>query len=203
MKKTADKTIKAFTLAEILISLSVLGVVCAITLFTMISSVSKSKSEIIISSQNFYNTAYGIYMKLTSYSTDRFNIAADDSEKLLNGILQYMDFSSANIDCEEVNFNSFEADKCARLTSGIKIGVKVSKPEEDDTQESAGNTGVCNMTLDVYEYLQKEDKDLKISDIQTRNVKDACGYIIYRTKKSHGIFKEDAFIIPLGKRKFK
>ena len=189
MRKIIFKEKKAFTVAEIIVSMSVLALISVITVGTLLTSAERSKTEALISSQNFYNTITGLYMKVTSLSSHPVSAKTNDSETVLNSMLQYLDFTSSDLDCSKVEFNSFEADKCAKLSSGIKMGIKV-----DNT---------CNTTLDVYEYLSNDDKELRPADIRTRNVQKTCGYIIYRTRGSKGIFKEDAFIIPLGNKKLK
>ena len=189
MRTTIFKEKKAFTIAELVISFTVLGLIFTIIMTSTILNVKKSKSEIIAGSQNFYNIISNTYLKVTSLSKNPVNAKTDNSATILRAMLKYMDYTNFNLDCTEVNFGSYSADSCAKLTSGIKMGIKVNNR--------------CDSNLDVYEYLLSDDKDLQPSNIQTRSVQKACGYIIYRTKGSNGTFKEDAFIIPLGVKKIK
>jgi len=207
MRLFVFKNKKAFTLSELVISFSVLALMSILTVVTLLSSSERERTQAMIASQGFYESVGSLYLQVTSLSDNPVKIKKTtsvvtpeepdenqesgntDSDELYNAMLKYLDFISANIDCNEVNFDSFEADKCVKLTSGIKMGIKVNSK--------------CDSTLDVYEFLKNDDKDLNVNSIQTRNVTNACGYIIYRTRGSKGIFKEDAFVIPLGTRKFK
>ena len=182
-----SKAKRAFTLAEIVVACTIVGILLVITVVPFVNSLKQSEAENAIGSQNFYNTVNIAYSKTALSRSNPFDITNSDALTLLNRLLEYLDFSSANYDCNNVNFDSFTATNCAKLNTGIKMGIFIQND--------------CKLKIDVYDYLKNEDKGKIQNEIATRAVDNACGYIIYQTKHSNGIFKKDAFIIPLGKRR--
>lgn len=85
--------INAFTLAEILITLSIIGVVAALTMPSLIQK--HQEKNTVTALKKFYSTISQAYqMAVTENGTpDNWGFTTDDSEKLLTNIQPYMKFT--------------------------------------------------------------------------------------------------------------
>jgi hypothetical protein len=188
MENIKSKIKKALSIAEMLVALSIVGIMGAI-FATMASDSNVSDKKIKIASQNFYTAASKYYMQIISPLGNNYRITKGDSESLLNEFLNYFDLVGGEIkEGSELNITDSGA-KCAKLANGITMGVYL------DT--------TCKTEVVAYEYLKDDDVEIPFQDRATRTVNGACGYIKYRTKNSSGTFRQDEFVIPLGKDMFK
>jgi len=173
---------KAFTLAELLIVFIIIGFFMVITIVSTSKSIDINEKRIILSSQAFYNTFNEIYNNIMDIDIIRDNRRVSNltSENLRDYILNYVD--GVAMECNFKNLDSVSKNQtvaCAKLTSGIQF--------------AAFFDNTCKTTVKAAEYAKKDEV------IDTRTVKEACGYIAYRTKKSNEVFKHDFFSIALGR----
>ena len=95
--------------------------------------------------------------------------------------------------------NKIETLKNAILNNNLKEAFEISHSLKG-VYANLALTPIYNIIYELTEYLRKEDAQKPISERTTRQVENACGYLVYTLKKSENVFKQDAFVIPLKKR---
>lgn len=184
---------KAFTVAEIIIVLMVLGILAIIAIYNLAPSKSFNAKRILAMSQNFYSTAEGIFQQILFKHAkgDITGIEDTNGDKEINSVDLKNHFAkyyvASDIDCSLIKLSSnslkdyLEDVSCIEVEPNTKVGFYL------DT--------TCKKDVVAYEYYNKDDNIL-------RNVENACGYIIYAFKGASGILGDDTFVIPFEKRKF-
>lgn len=193
MKRNFYSKKRAFTLTETLISVSVIALIAAMTVCNTIASGNLEEKKIKASSQILYTDFENAYQDIVITKTNGYNITklknVEDFEQDASNVLKGHLFSS--MDLFDENCNSLpnspnvsgyldDISTCAYSNRGYNIGISL----KDQT---------CSSSYQVKDYYQ--------DNTNTRIVENACGYIVYATKKSKGIIGKDFFIIALGKRK--
>ena len=190
-----NKHFKAFTLTETLIVMSILGVIVALTAFSTLTSGEIRTKRIVALSNSFFsnveNSYQGILLKETFGGTI-VNIdnnpydAEADSKKLRDIYAKYLE--GENIDCSKLVVNSdigknFKKDELQCIITNQKIiaGIYLNRN--------------CSDTYQIKEYYN-QNSGLRI-------VENVCGYILYATPDSRGIYGNDVFTIALGKVRIK
>lgn len=188
---------KAFTLAETLIVLTVLGVLVTVINVGFQSLNVANKKKIYVEGRSFYTNVEGIMQTLMAqvFNGDMTKVTDADGNATINSIDLKQHFASRmggiDILCSEIPIATTLADgsaspiasyltnaSCTQMDSGIRAGFLYD--------------ATCKTQAVTIEYLTEEN------DTQ-RTVENNCGYIVYGFKNSKGIFGEDIFVIPIGK----
>lgn len=192
------KKTKAFTLAETLTVVCIMGVIAAITVASTVSSDDAEAKKIIASSQSFYSNAQTTFINILTSNTQNGNMMtledeqhnlAESSDVIRDYFVKYMD--GENEPCSSLKINSqfikeyLNNASCASFQGGVTAGFVY-----DST---------CSLEASVKEYLLKDD------DNSSREVNNVCVRIVYGwgKKSKRGIFGKDIFTIAFGKRSIK
>lgn len=179
-----NNKLKAFTLAETLIVLVLIGFIASLTVANSMRSDKIDEKKISIVSMKFYSSAEAVYQQILFKHTKNNNI--------LNLQVQDKSFSEALRDLF-VKYNDGEAISCPSISEDYKENTYCAR-FQSDVFAGFNLNGDCKKSIDtVYEYAQKEKG----------SATNSCGYIIYGIKKLNGTMGKDLFIIPLGKAGFK
>ena len=215
---------KAFTIAESLIVLAVIGLVSVLTIATSVNVDTIKRKQTTVVSQDFYSTIITTLQNVlinNSVNSDLRNLEDENGDTLVDAVdlrnyfVKYLD--GEPIDCSEIlistegikdYINSSLDPQCAFFVPKIKAAFVY-----DNT---------CSLNVLTKEYLSKDDKYAQIENTEnnedesqegngspnaeegllpssdTRTVSNACGYILYSYINSEGIFTKDTFIVPFG-----
>ena len=214
---------KAFTLAESLMVLTVIGLVSIFTIATSVNVENLKRKQTIAVSQDFYSTTITTLQNTLIHNSKNYDLrnlydengdTLVDAVDLRNYFVKYLDGEAIN--CSEILITSstikdyIESSKdpqCAFFTPKIKAAFVYDSN--------------CSLTVLTKEYLSKDDLKSKkqkneneeneesgeneennenkfLPSSSTRTVNNACGYILYSYINSEGIFEKDVFTIPLG-----
>ncbi len=188
------KQYRAFTLAETLMVLIVLGVFAIVSVYHLAPSKTFEEKKILTKSHTFYSTAEGVLQQiLAKHSTaDIVNLKDSNGDKKINSIdlrnyyKKYME--GTDLDCSNIKITTnaisdyLEAASCAEF--------------EPDGRAAFFLDPKCESSVISYEYFTQDD------NIQ-RTTENACGFIMYAFRGSTGALGQDLFIIPISKRQFK
>ncbi len=181
------KKLTAFTVAESLVVLVIIGVFVGITVASTLNLGKIKEEKILNTSRAFYASVLNAYREIILYeSSDSSTItsAAADEATLADYFIEYI--GGEAVSCEDKNFDaidSMEGDHCAYFPGGIMAKIYY------DPQDPPGY-------VDKKDYYNKDDS--------TRDeVENAYGYITYTYKDSLGAFGHDTFRIAFGKQSVK
>ena len=201
MNKLNFKKVKAFTLAETVITCCVIAAIAIITACTTLNSEAVSDKKIKVSSMGLYNELSSAYSTILFNKTNNFNIkklrGADYSNinrQLKTLMFDHMDLNEAS--CRKLpinsivsNYSSFglsensfaNGENCASSPKGYAIAFFL---------ETQGNQIDCENSYQVKDYWQ--------GSLDLKTVENACGFILFSIKNSKGIMGKDLFAIALG-----
>lgn len=182
---------KAFTLAEIVVTLCVLGTLATLTVVSTTKSDKMKASQLRASTKVFYTDIDSTYQDILLKETGGFNItklygytssAKNNSQKLFENFRRRIELS--NEPCNKLPSNSYTNSndiKCGASPRGFYVSFYLDSD--------------CENTYDNVGYYDE--------GITNKKVYNSCGYIAYAPKRSKGIIGEDFFVIALDKRRFK
>ena len=178
----------AFTLNEMMISMSVLAIIITMTSTAVIRDSNINEKNILLTSSNFYNNIYNSFSEITTIEAKKDNLSMRNmtSEQLRNYFLNH--FDGVVIDCQS-NFKNLELissnkdnPACAKSSFGVNFAVVVDND--------------CNTTVATIEHAFEQHQDIK-------TINNACGYLAFKTKKSTETLGRDFFSIAFGKKSVK
>lgn len=196
MKKSINLKKYAFTVAESLTSLLIIGIIVIVTLCTTLNFDTRKEKNYVTLTKIFYGTLNSALQSVLINNTknvDIRNLNDINNDGIINGedlrdtFLKYLNGQKikCSIKTQNKRLNEyFENSSCANITGKISAGFYL------DTD--------CEETIsDVKEYAA-------LKDYSVRSVNNACGYIIYSANNlEENIIGKDTFIVALGKRSFK
>ncbi len=187
--------LKAFTLVETITVVTIIAILAVITVCSTINSGDLEKKQAKGSSRILYSEIAAAYQNILLNDTVGLNITKlndvddfdDSSEKLKELFTKYMDLSDVSCDKFPHIENTTEVylekvKNCAYSDRRYNLGFIL----EDEN---------CSTTYYTKDYFQ--------DDMNTKAIKNACGYIVFATKNSKGVIGEDFFITAMGKRGIK
>ena len=181
------KKLTAFTVAESLIVLVVIGTFVTITIASTLNLGKIKEEKILNTSRAFYASILNAYREIILYeSSDMSTItsAAANEDTLADFFVEYL--GGEAVSCEDKDFNTLdgeEGENCAYFPGGIRAKIYY------DPQDPPGD-------VDKKDYYNKEDPTLD-------STTNAYGYITYTYKDSLGAFGKDTFRIAFGLRDVK
>lgn len=187
-----NKKFSAFTLAELLIVLAVIGVLAVATINSVdVSDINSKKAKLI--SQDFYSSIEQAYLQITN--VEKVRITDSDAETINKKILNHI--NGITTDCNNFGNATYNGNnisltdaKCAKTSNGTMFATFVKINEDKKCEGNLDTT-----TIPLLEFKEEGKTETSITG--------ACGYIIYKTPNSTGVFGEDLFTIALGKKGIK
>lgn len=178
---------RAFTVAEILVTLTVIGVIAAIAASNSLGGESLKEKKLESTTHTFYSGVELAMNEMVFYENDaKKGIKNLTSEQLMELMTKQLDGDS--IESEDTCKDFVGGDElisngavCSKIPPEFIVGFKVDSE--------------CKSKVMAYEYKSKK--------LEAREIKNACGYIVYEPEKSKGIFGKDLFVIALGNRHLK
>lgn len=189
----------AFTLAETLISMSILAFIIVMTTVATIKSGITQEQNLEVTTNTFYTNLSAAYQQIIMYNTKNGYYIYNIEDKNNDGIVDSTDLRDLFIatadgtatDCSEMGVdlnldalvpNYIKNSKCGMFSSNIIAGFMLDKS--------------CQSEIEAYEFRNGEN-------VVTKTIDEACGYIIYGKKGTKGVLGYDVFTIALGKKNFK
>ncbi len=197
---------RAFTVSEILITLTILGIIMALTAMTSIKTDKIKEKKIETMSHTFYTSVELAINEIMFYeSKGKKGIKYLSSQELMELVTKYLEGDSIALSETEKDSNSAKSGGSQKADTSTTCQEFVWK-NHDNTEMvcsvippniTAGFhvNSECNETVTVFEYRSK--------GLEAREVKNTCGYIAYQPQKSTGTLGEDLFVIALGNRHLK
>lgn len=239
-----NKKIKAFTLGEVIIAMTLVSVIAVIVLSSFSHENLIEQRRITALSRKFNSAIENAYQKIVFENTRNATIQTLIDEDRMDGgsdvlrdyFVKYLegenyppknaevgdgeaaqpsdteDGDESNTEgndeneekqveanCEELNVANEspvseykEKAVCAMFSPDIIAGFYLNKE--------------CNETILANPYFIKNEESNEEDNTvnpNTKEIENTCGYVIYSFRKSKGIFGQDMFVIPLGKRNVK
>lgn len=173
----------AFTVAETLIALTIIGAIAVLTTVSTIKSGVTQQHSLEVATKGFYSNLEQTYiLDIGSIKNveDSANLR-DLFSSSMNGDSVACSTMGVQLDSGSSVAGYLKDAQCAYISSMV-AGFYVDK--------------TCETEVQVYEFRSSDNVNVKTVD-------DACGYIVYGKKGSKGILGYDVFTIALGKSKFK
>lgn len=212
-----NKKYKAFTLFELILVLTIIGFIAALTLSTAFKPEYINKKKLIPLSHKFYTEAETVYMDTTFNKSNNGLItglkdangdSAITSDDLLIYFVKRMDgeFFDPPTAEEKKEDPKITTNNCKMLVaSGAISGYpELARCAMFPTHLVAGFylNPSCNTSVQTSNYLTQEVFNGQDPIIKTQS--NSCGFIIYQLDNARdGMLGQDTFVIALGKKSFK
>lgn len=205
-----NKKYKAFTLFELILVLTVIGVIAAIALPTAFTPDAIDEKKLVPISREFFTGAQSVYANITFKHSNNgsitglrnsANTAEGDVTDLLGYFVKYLEGEFFNPPTPEEEAQKIPANNCNMMiaTGSILDYPELARCAKFPKHVVAGFyiDKACSTSVIANEYLNKQD------DI-TRTQANSCGFIIYQLDNAKkGVLGEDTFVIPLLKKSIK
>lgn len=205
-----NKKYRAFTLFELILVLTIIGVIAAITLPTAFNPAYMDEKRLVPISREFFTEAQSVYINVAFNHSNNGSItglrnSADTDEgdvtDLLGYFVKYMEGEFFNPPTKEEEAKEIPAHNCNMMIAKDSISSYpgLARCAKFPKHVIAGFylDKTCSTSVVANEYLNKKDN-------LTRTQENSCGFIIYQLDNANkGILGKDTFVIPLMKKSIK